>query len=103
LENVGKKVGDILAALAQGRNRNAKSSELVCELCRKAHRGNEGTEAAPCERNDTGRVCTVLAQKAKQCRLEDSRESLRMRDIDHTHGREGIFRVGAVETLHWFG
>lgn len=97
LENVLEELGNIVAAFAQGRNHDAESSEVVCQLCGKAIGADERPETALREGDDSWGIGSVLAQKAKQGCLDGLRELFGMGDIQHANRGRGVVGTGVCE------
>ena len=72
-EQVCEQLGDIVAAFAQGRNHDAKSSKVVSQLCGKAVHADQRPEAARGECDHAGSAGAVPAQQTKQGRLDGLR------------------------------
>ena len=90
LQHAEQQLGYIGATFTQGRQGDAKSSERVCEFCGEASGGDQRSETALREGNDTRGLGSALAEEAEESCLGGLGEALRRGKVEHSGGGEGF-------------
>ncbi len=85
LHEAGKKLRNVLAAFAQGWNRDAQRSKEIRQIRGEVVRAHQRSKAALGEGNDAGSLWSVSAYQAKQCCLGDGSKLVGTRDIEHAN------------------